>query len=105
MPERQSSPGEVTSRPDMDGTENENGQGPEAQERASGTNGGTENAVTVGEQGGGQIDASPPATEPGPVEPTADAPTGAEPVLDATAAVEIAQPATEATGGALPPQN
>jgi vancomycin resistance protein YoaR len=103
MPERQSSPGEVTSRPDMGGTENENGQVPAAQERASDINGGTENAVTVGEQVAGQMAASPPATEPGPVEPTADAPTGAEPVLDATTAVEIAQPRTEGAGGAVMP--
>jgi vancomycin resistance protein YoaR len=103
MPERQSSPGEVTSCPDADGTENENGQVPEAHERSSGTNGGAESAVTVSEQVAGQIEASPPATEPGPVEPTADAPTGAEPVLDATTAVEIAQPATEGTGGAVVP--
>jgi vancomycin resistance protein YoaR len=99
MPERQSSPGEVTSRPDADGTENENGQVPAAQERTSGTNGGTESAVTVGEQVAGQIEASPPATEPGPVEPT-----GAEPVPDATTAVEIAQQAIEGTGG-VPAQN
>ena len=104
MPERQSSPGEVTSRPDAAGTENENDQVPAAQERTSGADGGTESAVTVGEQVAGQVEASPPATEPGPVEPTADAPTGAEPVLDATTAVEIAQPATEGTGG-VPAQN
>lgn len=105
MPDRRS---EVTSRPDADGTENENGQVPAAQERSSGTDGGTESAVVVGGRVAGQIEASPPATEPGPVEPTVGAPTGAEPVPDATSAVEIAQPATEeGTGGtmALPAQN
>ncbi|HEY4419836.1 MAG TPA: VanW family protein [Pseudonocardia sp.] len=103
MPERQSSPGEVTSRPDAERAENENGQVSEVQERTSGTNGGTESAVTVGDQVAGRIEASPPATEPGPVEPAADAPTGGEPVLDASTAVEIAQPATEGTGGAMAP--
>ena len=73
MPKRQSSPGEVTSRPDAAGTENENDQAPAAQERTSGADGGTESAVTVGEQGGRTGRGIAAVTEPVLVEPTADA--------------------------------
>jgi vancomycin resistance protein YoaR len=91
MPERQSSPGEVTARPEPDVTENGNGTGPEA--RSSAPSGGPER---VADQVVEQVAAAPDATEPGPVEPAADAPTGDEPVLDGAAAAEIGK------GGAKP---
>src|ERR1700754_2168617 len=105
MPERQSSPGEVTSRPDADGTENENGQVPEAQERSAGTNGGTESAVTVGEQVAEQIAASQQATDPAPEDTPPNPATGALPAPAPPAAVDIPHPTTEGTGGSLPAQN
>jgi vancomycin resistance protein YoaR len=104
MPERQSSPGEVTARPETDVTENDSSRGSAAQERPTDSAGGTED-VAVAEQVAAQVAGSPPATEPGPVEPTAVAPTGDEPVLDVAAAVEMAQPGPEmSAGAAAPPQ-
>jgi vancomycin resistance protein YoaR len=104
MPERQSSPGEVTARPETDVTENDSSRGSAAQERPTDSAGGTED-VAVAEQVAAQVAGSPPATEPGPVEPTAVAPTGDEPVLDVAAAVEMAQPGAEVSAGAAaPPQ-
>ncbi|GAA1309907.1 VanW family protein [Pseudonocardia xinjiangensis] len=100
MPERQSSPGEVTARPETDVPENDIDRGSAAQGRPTDATGGTEGSDSVAEQVAEQVAAAPDATEPGPVEPAADAPTGAEPVLDATAAVEIATAAPEGTAGA-----
>ncbi|MCU1665562.1 MAG: VanW family protein [Pseudonocardia sp.] len=104
MPERQSSPGEVTARTETDVTENDSSRGSAAQERPADSAGGTDD-VAVAEQVAAQVAASPPATEPRSAEPTAVAPTGDEPVLDVAAAVEMAQPGPEVSAGAAaPPQ-
>jgi vancomycin resistance protein YoaR len=99
MPERQSSPGEVTARPETDVPENDIDRGSAAQGRPADAPEGTEGPDSVAEQVAEQVAAAPDATEPAPVEPTADAPTGAEPVLDAAAAVEIATAVPEGTPG------
>jgi vancomycin resistance protein YoaR len=111
MPERQSSPGEVTARPETDVTENGNGRGPEDQGRAAvsgsetggaGTDGFPTAAEQVAEQVADQVAAGPGAAEPAPAEPADGAPTGDEVVLDGSTAVEIARrgpaaPADDAT--------
>lgn len=89
MPERQSSPGEVTERPETDGSTN-------------GSTDGKETTVTpassgepVGDQVADQVAAEPEAVEPAPVEPgdaaaAKSSPAGDQPVMTAERAVDIA---------------
>jgi vancomycin resistance protein YoaR len=96
MPERQSSSGEVTARPETDATENGSGDvtGAQVHPATPETEGNSGSAGDpVDEQVAEQVAAEPEAVEPGPAEPTDQPLAGNEPVLTGAAAADLGQPA------------
>ncbi|WP_300018399.1 VanW family protein [Pseudonocardia sp.] len=112
MPERQSSPGEVTARPETDGSTNGGAGRPDGGSAANGSAvGGSPPARPepapdpVAEQVAEQVAAEPSAAEPAAAEPRDEAPSGDEPAMTADRAVAIAEdgPAAEPSGAAADP--
>lgn len=102
MPERQSSPGEATTRSDTDAATSDSTHGPNgsrttgpAGPHTNGSAAGADPAPPVAEQVTEQVAAEPGAVDPAPAGPGDDTADGGEPVMTGDRAVDIAEAPAE----------